>query len=193
MNGQRNRHQVLGTGDLVRAFVDGDVEALDELMRRHRHVPICAARRQLRTEGEADDVAQETWLRFTRGAADIREPERLAGWLRVTAANEARRRSRRKRWQQLVDGFDTVPADQPGDEAFATPERRRAVHRAAKARLNDRERELVALLLDARDLDYQRISRSWLRPVGAIGPTRARIIRKLQSDADVARLREAGA
>jgi hypothetical protein len=54
--------------------------------------------------------------------------------------------------------------------------------------LNERERELLALLMDARGLRYQQISRACLRPVGGIGPTRARIIRKLRSHPDVARL-----
>ena len=132
---------------------------------------------------------QETWFRFTVHAADIRDPGRLASWLWVTAANEARRRRKREARQQLVDSFDDLPTHQPeGEAAFTTLECRDAVRRAVRARLNDRERELLALLMDARGLGYQQISRVCVRPIGGIGPTRARIIRKLQSHPDVARL-----
>jgi RNA polymerase sigma factor (sigma-70 family) len=189
VNRRRVRHRLLGTDELVRAFVDGDVEALDELVRRHRAVPLGAARRHLRSSAEVEDVAQETWCRFIVHAADIREPARLASWLWVTAANEARRQRRHQARRQLVDGVDDLAAHQPDDEAaFTTPECRDAVSRAVRARLNDRERELLALLMDVRGLGYQQISRVCVRPVGGIGPTRARIIRKLQSHPDVVRL-----
>lgn len=169
--------------------MDGDVDALDELVRRHRQVPLGAARRHLCSSAEVEDVAQETWFRFTVHAADIREPARLASWLWATAANEARRLRRRAARLQLVAGFDDLPAHPQEDEAaVTTPERRDAVGRAVRARLNDQERQLLALLMDARDLGYEHISRVCIRPVGGIGPTRARIIRKLRSHPDVARL-----
>jgi RNA polymerase sigma factor (sigma-70 family) len=189
MNRPRGTHSLLGTDELVRAFVAGDADALDELVRRHRQVPLGAARRHLRSSAEVEDVAQETWFRFTVHAAEIREPARLAGWLWVTAANEARRRRKHAARQRLVDNIDDLLVHQPEEDvAFKTSECRAAVRRAVRARLNDRERELLALLVDARGLDYEQISRASVRPIGGIGPTRARIIRKLQTHPDVARL-----
>jgi RNA polymerase sigma factor (sigma-70 family) len=188
----RHRHHDLDTGDLVRAFVGGDVRAVDELMRRHRHVPVSSARRLLRSRAEVEDVVQETWARFTTHAATIRDPERLASWLWVTAANEARRLRRHAARHCLVEGFDDRPSETI-DEPVDTPERREALAHAVSARLSERERELWALLVDARGLDYREISSASLRPVGAIGPTRARIIRKLQTHPDVARLAGAAA
>jgi RNA polymerase sigma factor (sigma-70 family) len=188
----RDCHRHLGTGDLVRAFVGGDARAIDELMRRHRHVPAGSARRLLRSRAEVEDVVQETWARFTTHAPTIRDPDRLASWLWVTAANEARRLRRHAARQYLVEGFDDHPSED-AEEPVDTPERREALAHAVSARLSDRERELWALLVDARGLDYREISSACLRPVGAIGPTRARIIRKLQSHPDVARLTGAAA
>jgi RNA polymerase sigma factor (sigma-70 family) len=190
---RRGGHRLLGTDELVGAFVAGDVDALDELVRRHRQVVLGAARRHLRSSADVEDVAQETWFRFTMHAADIREPAHLASWLWVTAANEARRRQRHADRQRLVDSFDDLPGHQPEDEAYAGSECRAAVRRAVRARLNDRERELLTLLMDARGLGYLEISRVSVRPVGGIGPTRARIIRKLRSHPDVARLCAAAA
>jgi RNA polymerase sigma factor (sigma-70 family) len=189
---QRDRHRHLGTGDLVRAYVGGDTRAVDELVRRHRHVPLGSARRHLRSRAEVEDVAQETWARFATHARTIRDPERLASWLWVTAANEARRLRRRSSRHHLVDSFDDRPSE-TSDEPVDTPERRTALAHAVRARLSDGERELLALLADERGLDYREISSVCLRPVGAIGPTRARIIRKLQRHPDVARLATAAA
>ncbi len=186
----RSTYRRLTTEELVRAYVDGDTDALAVLMGRHGRVPLGAARRHLASQVEAEDVAQETWLRFMVHAGGIREPARLASWLWVTAANEARRRGRRGAKQRLVETFDDRPAAQ-AEETVITPDHREAVRRAARARLSDRERELLTLLVDTRDLDYRQISVSACRPVGAIGPTRARIIRKLRSHPDVVRLAQA--
>lgn len=185
-------HRHLGTGDLVRAFVEGDTRAVDELVRRHRHIPVSSARRHLRSRAEVEDAAQETWARFTTHASTIRDPERLGSWLWVTAANEARRLRRRSSRHSLVETFDDRPSE-TADEPVDTPERRTALASAVQARLNDGERQLLALLADARCLDYRQISSASLRPVGAIGPTRARIIRKLRSHPEVARLAGAAA
>jgi RNA polymerase sigma factor (sigma-70 family) len=171
--------------ELTRAYVDGDSDALDELMFRLGRVPYAAALQQLRSFADAEEVAQETWLRFMQHAAEIREPDRLAGWLWVTAANEARRRGRRDARLRLVARLEDVPADE-SVPAWATSDFRDAVTRAVQAKLTDRERDLLGLLIDSRGLDYRQISACSSRPVGAIGPTRARIIRKLQSYPDVA-------
>jgi RNA polymerase sigma factor (sigma-70 family) len=186
MRRSRLRHQLQTIGELTRAYVDGDTDALDELMRRLRRVPLGAARQHNGSPAEVEDISQETWLRFMVHAADIREPDRLVSWLWVTAANEARRRGRRDARLRLVDRLDDVPADEL-EQDVVTSACRDAVDHAARARLNDRERELLALLIDRRGLDYQQISASCSRPVGAIGPTRGRIIRKLQSHPDVVR------
>jgi hypothetical protein len=78
-----------------------------------------------------------------------------------------------------------VPADD-SEPVWATSDFRQAVTRAVEAKLTERERDLLGLLIDSRGLDYRQISAYSSRPVGAIGPTRARIIRKLQSYPDVA-------
>jgi RNA polymerase sigma factor (sigma-70 family) len=171
--------------DLTRAFVGGDIDALDELMFRLGKVPFAAALQQLGSAADAEEVAQETWLRFMQHAAEIREPERLAGWLWVTAANEARRRGKRDARLRLVERLEDVPADD-SEPVWATSDFRQAVTRAVEAKLTERERDLLGLLIDSRGLDYRQISAYSSRPVGAIGPTRARIIRKLQSYPDVA-------
>ena len=171
--------------DLTRAFVEGDSDALDELMFRLGRVPYAAALQQLNSMADAEEVAQETWLRFMQHAAEIRDPERLAGWLWVTAANEARRRGKRDSRLRLVSRLDDLPADE-SEPAWATSDFREAVTRAVEAKLTARERDLLGLLIDSRGLDYRQISAYSSRPVGAIGPTRARIIRKLQSYPDVA-------
>jgi RNA polymerase sigma factor (sigma-70 family) len=175
------------TDELVRAFTAGDRAALDALVRRFHKVPIAAARRYLRSFAEVEDVAQETWLRFTLHAGRLRHPERLAGWLWATAANEALRRAKAAARTVSVDRFDDLAA--VADEDPLLPERRRAVRIAVRTRLSAPEQRLWALLAHEDGLDYATIARTCERPVGAIGPTRARIVGKLRADPGVARLR----
>ena len=54
-----------------------------------------AARRHVYSAHDIDDVVQETWLAFVTKAPQIREPERVVGWLRTTATNLARRAAMR--------------------------------------------------------------------------------------------------
>jgi RNA polymerase sigma factor (sigma-70 family) len=50
----------------------------------------------------ANDVAQSAWAAAWRRRSQLREPEKVRGWLLTIAANEARRSLRRRRLRQLV-------------------------------------------------------------------------------------------
>ncbi len=58
-------------------------------------------------------------------------------------------------------------------------ERQRALAEAVEC-LSASDRKLVSLFVDERDLDYREISAISGRPVGSLGPTRDRIIRKMR-------------
>lgn len=79
----------------------GDVAAFEEIVRRHYARVVAVANKILRDFADAEDIAQETFIRAHRGLAKFRGEASLASWLYCIAINLARNRywyfSRRRR------------------------------------------------------------------------------------------------
>jgi RNA polymerase sigma-70 factor (ECF subfamily) len=73
---------------LVAAAADGDAAAFRALVERHLSGVLAVARRMLRDEAEAEDVAQEAMLRLWRSADGLEVgPQGLRPWLRRVVSN----------------------------------------------------------------------------------------------------------
>ena len=94
-------------GELVRSTLDGDARAFTELIDRHAPACLRYATRMLGERSDAEDVAQESFLRAHRALAtyDARLPFRT--WLFAILINRCRtamaRRAKRQR-RVIVDG-----------------------------------------------------------------------------------------
>jgi RNA polymerase sigma-70 factor (ECF subfamily) len=90
---------------LVRRFNAGDQSAFTEIVQRHRDRIQNLALRFLRDHGDAEEIAQDTFVRAFRGLAKFRGESSLATWLHHIATNLARNRYwyffRRRRHQNL--------------------------------------------------------------------------------------------
>ena len=73
------------------------------------------------------------------------------------------------------------------DHALQRCERSTVVHKAA-AEMRETDQKVLSLMMDERAYDYREISTISGRPIGSLGPTRDRIIRKLRTNAQVAQL-----
>ena len=183
------------TADLLARFNAGDERALVLLVARFSGAMRSAARRYLRNEADAADAVQDAWTSFAHHAATIREPERLVGWLRVTASRAALNIALRQARVEPVADIDQVRrpwlATEPADGDLA--EARREALREAMHRLRPGERRLLSLLLAEPKLSYEDIAAVLGRPIGSIGPTRQRICTKLARDPAIARVAPGGA
>src|SRR3954447_26158675 len=66
--------------------------------------------RSFRLQAEdVHDVAQTTWLRLVQHLHNIREPERLAGWLSVTASHESLSVLRKASRHHLASEIENEP------------------------------------------------------------------------------------
>jgi RNA polymerase sigma-70 factor (ECF subfamily) len=82
----------------------GDGQAYRGLVDRHLPTVLAIARRMLRDDAEAEDVAQETLLRLWRNAAGLElGPNGVRPWLRRVASNLCIDRVRARRNTTLVD------------------------------------------------------------------------------------------
>jgi len=143
----------------------------------------------------ANDVFQTVWLRLAENLFRIRQPNRLASWLGQTTRNECVGVTRqRTRLVPTGDDPEQLPLIEPHRELFPLPgenmerdlERQAVV--AAFARLGERCRVLLAMLVSDTPPSYVEISEILDIPVGSIGPTRARCLNTLKNSPEISRI-----
>ena len=174
---------------LLRRFRDqGDVRAFDDLVRRTETRVRAVALAILRDRSEAEDAAQEAYLRAFRRASSYRGEGAVGAWLcriAVRAAHDALRRAGRQR--RLLEVAS--PPGEPGEETGSgQPEediRRRTEVESALRRLPDDEREAL-VLKEVAGMTYREISDACGVPLGTV---QSRIHRARQRLAETLRSR----
>lgn len=132
--------------DLVAKARSGDREAYAELVRRYERLAFRVAWLVCRSRVEAQDAAQEAFIKAFRALHRLRQHASFRPWLLQIVANEARNRvrstSRRSRYESLAatGSADAVPSAEA--EAVGATERDDVL--AAVERLPERERLIVA-------------------------------------------------
>ncbi len=102
---------------LLRRLAGGEEEALTELVRRHQQRVYHIAFRLLRDPLEAEDAAQEVFLKVYENAHRFEPKASVAAWLHRITANHCLNLLRRRRPQESLDREDAVSPPDPG----ATP------------------------------------------------------------------------
>jgi RNA polymerase sigma factor (sigma-70 family) len=174
-------------GELVVRVRSGDSTAWRPLVDGFLGLLISSLRELRLSDSDVRDVTQTTWLRLIQNVDRIDDPRRIGSWLVTTARREGLRIIGQRRWGDLfVDVEDSRLVDRAATDAFKTlmwRERDEAV-RSVFDRLPEQSRDLLALLFRDPRPPYKEISRRLDMPVGSIGPTRARALRKFRDLAD---------
>src|SRR5262245_21382751 len=128
---------------LLRLARSGDVAAFEALLRLHE-VPVArTALRLLGNRQDAQDAAQEVFLKLHRGLARIDESGNLAGWLYRVTVNVCRDIQRRRRGDAPLAEME--PAVPSSTEAELGREEQLRLIEEALRRLPDKERTALAL------------------------------------------------
>jgi RNA polymerase sigma factor (sigma-70 family) len=175
--------------DLLHAAAGGDQAAWEAIVDRFSGLVWGAARAYRLTQHDAADVAQTTWLRLVEHLDRINDPEALGAWLATTARRESLRVLRRGSREQPSDELDLfeAPSGDTLDRQLLREERNGALWRAF-ARLSDRCKQLLRLLVSDPEPSYQEVSAALDIPIGTIGPTRQRCLERLRRGADLIQL-----
>lgn len=86
----------LTDSELVSRAAAGDGIAFESLMRRHNQLMFRTVRSIVNSDTDAEDIAQEAWLKAWRALTSFRSESRFSTWLVRIATNEALGRLRRK-------------------------------------------------------------------------------------------------
>jgi RNA polymerase sigma-70 factor (ECF subfamily) len=142
--------------ELMSAVAAGDMDAFETLVRRHQQRALNVAYRFLGDRHEAEDLAQEAFLRVLNAAPSYRPTAKFSTYLYRVLANACLDYRAKKR----PDFSDSVPsqtdtADAP-DEAMERDERRGRVRQAID---NLPERQRMALILQHyEDMSYEEVA-----------------------------------
>lgn len=172
-------------GDLLSACTEGESWAWNALVERYQGLVYSIPLRANLTQEDAEDVFQMVFSRMLRYMPSIREPRALAKWL-ITTANRVTDDVLSRRLQELPE------ADLPRPIGSAAPRTREPRHdedrlikqaliRDAVERLGGLCRKLLYLLFfDPAQPSYEQVGHRLKIPLGSVGPTRARCLKKLR-------------
>ena len=163
--------------ELISGCRNGDESAWSAMIDRYgRLVYSVPARLRLPPDG-CDDVFQEVFATVLRTLPGLRDNKSLPKWLMTIAYHAACRWARRNTWPS--GPADPALPDAPPEDDLVRWERQDLVRRALARVGGPCERLLLALFRDDGSRAYQDIAAQLGMPVGSIGPTRNRCLRKL--------------
>lgn len=133
--------------EIVLRVQAGETELFARLLRRYNQRVYRAARAVLRDDGEAEDVAQEAWVRAFRHLSDFQGRALFSTWITRIAVHEAMARSRRaKRTTSSFMELEPVTASPTPDPEAEASEREMRTHiEAAVEGLPDAYRTVFVL------------------------------------------------
>jgi RNA polymerase sigma-70 factor (ECF subfamily) len=151
----------------------GDEASFELLLRRYRTPLVNFLYRMVRNREQAEDLAQEVFLRVYRARADYVPSAKFTTWMFRIATNLALNSLRDNRYQKMEISIDApatpdseegderpldVPEKHPNIEQHLVEEARRKMIRRAIDKLPEKQRAAV-LLHKYQELDYAEISK----------------------------------
>lgn len=174
MNPPAERNPSAGPDDtaLVAASQRGDQAAFSELVRRHQRAVHRIAYGLTRSAADADDLAQETFVRAWGAIARFELGQPLMPWLARICTNQAYSlfRHRKRRPEQSIEplveagrqwGVDDDPADHTARSEHDTQ------LRTCFAELSAEHQAVLALRI-LQDLSYEEIATALHIPIGTV-------------------------
>ena len=190
-----SRQEALYDTGLVRRFHTGDQSAFGEIVTRYRAKMHQVALGLLHNHADAEEIAQDTFIRAHRSLALFRGESSLAAWLHCITLNLARNRywyfhRRRRHLSQSLDSTvnadnqttyaDLLASSAPGPVQEATSREFSALVAECMAKLNTSQREIL-LLRNVRQHSYREIARTLGISIGTVKSRVARARETLRS------------
>jgi RNA polymerase sigma-70 factor (ECF subfamily) len=157
---------------LLRAAQAGDQGAFTELVRRYQRAVYRVAYALTRNASDADDLAQETFVRAYQAIGRFRVGEPLFPWLARIATNQAislfRRRKRRPETpiEPLIEAGQQWGVEDDPAQAVEEDERKRHLE-AAFGELKPEHQAVLALRV-VEEQTYEEIAATLQVPVGTV-------------------------
>ncbi len=177
-----SRTEALYDSQLVRRFNAGDEAAFIEITTRYREKMHAIARSVLRNDADAEEIAQDTFVRAHRALARFRGDSSLSTWLHRITLNLSRNRYRYflRRCQHTTQSLDTtlttdstttlaslIACDEPSPVQEATTAEFTAIVADCMTRLGAGHRDILTRR-NVLNLTYDEIAQSFRISVGTV-------------------------
>jgi len=176
------REVVVEMRSVLAAASRGDQAAWDAIVAEFSSLLWSIARGFRLGPTDASDVVQMTWLRLVENLDRITEPDALPAWLATTVRRECLqliRRSGRQRTVGQPADLDLPDPDSAVDQRILLGERDAALWRKV-AELSENCMRLLRVLMATPRPKYPEVAAALDMPIGSIGPTRQRCLRRLR-------------
>lgn len=174
-------------GGLLAGLAAGEESSWRLFLEEYAGLVLAVAGKTGLGEEEREDVLQQVCLAVLRSAGSLRDPAKLSTWVYGIAYRQSmdvwRRRARLPRHEEASapPALERLPDPAPDLVHDLISLESAALLRDALALLEARCRRLLqALYLEDPSPSYETISRRESMPIGSIGPTRARCLKKLR-------------
>ncbi|HMB70104.1 MAG TPA: sigma-70 family RNA polymerase sigma factor [bacterium] len=184
---RREALEQLPDGELATACAEGNELAWDVLVRRYRRLVYAVPNRARLPEDQIEEVFHQTFAKLAERIGSIRDRDRVRSWMVTTARRLTIDFIRARQSSRRVDMEDEAIAS-IADESESAPEslvrlERQHLVRQAMLGIGERCRRLLTALFYRTGPDppsYDGVSEELGIPIGSIGPTRARCLKKLK-------------
>ena len=175
MSLESKKGNILSDEDLIGDFQAGDVSAFEEIVRRYKDQLVNFAYRFLGDLEEAEDIAQETFLRVFRKKNAYRNVAKFSTWIYTITGNLAKTELRRRKRRKLISlsslgfedkDFDLKDTKKGPEESVHELIKDEFIHRAINL-LPDKFREAI-IFRDIQELSYEEISTIVKIPLGTV-------------------------
>jgi RNA polymerase sigma factor (sigma-70 family) len=170
-------------GGLVRAAARNDALGWPRLVHTFNGLVRSIACSHRLNEADVSDVSQAVWLRLATHLDELRDPDRVAGWLATTTHRESLRVLRQR--DRATPTSDTAVLDRfdrGGEPSSGVARQERAIAlRSLILTLPYQHQRLLEMLMREPRPSYREISDALDIPVGSIGPTRQRCLAVLRT------------
>jgi RNA polymerase sigma-70 factor (ECF subfamily) len=147
----------------IREFQAGREQGFNRLVLRHKDRVYGLCLRLLSGEAaEAEDAAQEAFVRGYRGLREFRMESKFSTWMYRIAVNVCKNKMASRSWREArlgidLDTADATQASSPTPSQLLDAKTRKTRIESAIARLPDEQRELV-VLRDVEGRSYEEIA-----------------------------------
>jgi RNA polymerase sigma-70 factor (ECF subfamily) len=177
----------LDESDLIRRAQRGDTHAYEELVHTYQGIAFRTAYVIARNAGDAEEAAQDGFVKAWRALGRFREGAPFRPWLLRIVANEAsnRRRSAGRRTSLALRAATEEPSGgaAPSPEAALLSAEQRSALLAAVDELPDEQRDVVALRYFL-DLSEAEVAETLGIPPGTVKSRTSRALERLRESYD---------
>ena len=105
------KQNIAGDHQLVRAALLGENSAFGKIVERYWNMVVALALSKVSDSAEAEDIAQESFLKAYSQLANLRDPSCLAGWLSKITMQQCSNSLRRTLRGKKALGYKAIPIE----------------------------------------------------------------------------------